>query len=103
LGREQQRRGGSRNDRQRRHPDRVFQAQRTGAAALALFRNGASIATDSRASGIVRNQNHGILANLGANFSAARLSAAFIGGSLTGKEAGFYNAMRTYMTSQGVP
>jgi hypothetical protein len=81
----------------------LFQAQRTGASALALFRNGASIATDSRTTGIVRNQNHGILANLGANFSAARLAAAFIGGSLTGKEAGFYNAMRTYMTSVGVP
>jgi hypothetical protein len=77
---------------------------RTGASSDAIFRNGSSLFTGtSSAQSVVPNQNHGILSNLGTNFSDARLSAAFIGASLSGKEAAFYNAMRAYMTSVGVP
>jgi hypothetical protein len=82
----------------------LWHAQRTGPSAMTLFKNGASFATSTLAgNSAIHSQNHGILANIGATFSDAQLAAAFIGASLSGKEAAFYAAMRTYMTSAGLP
>jgi hypothetical protein len=81
-----------------------FQAQRTGASAEQLFRNGASESTKTNASSSLASRNFGILAYIGpSNFSTAQVGATFMGASLTGKEAAFYNAMRAYRTAVGVP
>ena len=83
-----------------------WHAQRTASNAQAIFKNGASFVTGSAASVALVNRNFNILAgnNAGVAYqpTTARLSMAFIGGSLNGKEAALYGAVRTYLTAVGV-
>lgn len=84
----------------------LFHSQRTGSATSALFRNGASIITSTAPSIALSAKNFGVGAYVAggpSNFNAGLYAASFIGGSLSGKESAFYNAMRTLMTAVGVP
>lgn len=79
--------------------------QRTGANAQALFKDGASVATDTRASTVLENRTVVFLALDISAFEAtdARLALGVIGKSLTAAQhAGFYAAARAYMTAVGV-
>lgn len=69
-----------------------------------LLRNGSSLAISSQAAGALMNREHHVL-SYGAvsSFSDAQVGAAFIGGSLASTAPEFYTAMRTYMTTVGVP
>jgi hypothetical protein len=82
--------------------------QRTGASASAAYGvNGAQEATTSTSSFGPPNRTITFLAvnyTALALFSASRLAAGWIGKSITPSQvASFYTAMRTYMTSVGVP
>ncbi len=79
---------------------------RTGASAQALYKNGASLFTDTTASQTVPNSDIFVFAeNTGSptSFSPHALSAAFIGGGLTSGNAGLVaSRLNTYMTAYGI-
>ena len=83
-------------------------ACRTGASASIGYKNGASFATLNQTAGTLSNNNIFVLAyNLNGTAStgsACQLTMASMGGGLTATDAtNFYNRLRTYMTSVGVP
>lgn len=85
----------------------LIQASRTGAGAITLYRNGASIGTGTLASTAIPSL---VLYTLGRNSSGSISNAtangamAAIGGGFSGADAtNFYNRIRTYMTAVGVP
>ena len=87
-----------------------FHAQRTGATAAALYRNGVSFNTSGETSQAVVSCNfhvHSSPSGTGSGtpgaLSAAQVGASWIGASLSGYEAAFYSAMRIHMTAIGVP
>jgi hypothetical protein len=77
----------------------MFHAQRTASNAIALYINGASVGTAATASASVINRAFYV-----DGFGNAQAGAAWMGKGMTsGEIAAFYNAMRYYMTSVGVP
>ncbi len=79
---------------------------RTGAGAIAAYKNGASIGTDTDASSAPINLAFGVCGrNNGGSFGAAggQFSAATIGAGLNGTEAtALYNRIATYRTAVGL-
>jgi hypothetical protein len=79
--------------------------QRTASNAAALFQNGVSVQTASIASAAINSQNLYTLATNGnpgpspSRFADGQLALAFAGGSLSGKEAAFYNRTHTFLNA----
>jgi hypothetical protein len=84
-----------------------YTANRSGASATQLYKDGSSIHTGTPASVTVANVEIKVCANNsdgGATSSGLQIACASIGSSLTsGEVTAFYNRLRTYMTAVGVP
>ena len=81
----------------------LWLANRSGASAEQLYRNGSSVATGTVTSQAVQNQNLFALRVAGI-YSARQCCCLGVGGSLNATEQGnLYNRLRTYMTAVGVP
>lgn len=82
----------------------AFHVQRTGASALALYRNGTSVATDASASTTLNTGALSFLAHsAGAAPSTAQIGMGWIGASMSVPQlAGLYAAQRAYMTAVGI-
>lgn len=84
----------------------LFVANRSASNAVQVYKNGASVGTNARASATLpaiaiylccRNNN-----GVAAGFSTRQLSLAFIGGSMNAtQQANFYTAVQTCMTTIG--
>lgn len=81
----------------------LWLANRSGASAEQLYRNGSSVATGTVTSQAVQNQNLFAL-RVADIYSARQCCCLGVGGSLNATEQGnLYNRLRTYMTAVGVP
>jgi hypothetical protein len=82
-------------------------ASRTGASASVGYRNGSSFASPNAAAGTLQNKTFYILNDNGGGGSEGsqlQIAMASIGAGLTGTDVtNFYNRLRTYMTSMGIP
>lgn len=83
----------------------AFHLQRTGASALALYLNGASVATATTTSTTLNTGPFSFLAQAtDGSPSTAQIGMGWIGASLNASQlAGLYAAQRAYMTAVGVP
>lgn len=78
-----------------------FGNQRSGASAIAGFRNGSSVGTGSVASTGLPAQELWLCGANSNGFSAKQQAAGAIGASLAGLESAFYTRMLTYMQAVG--
>jgi hypothetical protein len=76
-----------------------FLGQRTASNAVASYINGVQVATGSTASTAIG----GTTAQVPVSTSTSQISFFSLGLSLSGKEAAFYNRLRTYATAVGLP
>lgn len=76
-------------------------ANRSGASARQVYKNGASIGSDTQASASLGAETLYLLRD-GTNYSTHQIASAFIGASLTaGEHLALYNALNTYLVAIG--
>lgn len=81
-----------------------FAINRSGATALQLYKNGASVGSAATASAALVTASLKLGNGAAATFVVAQGSASYAGGSLTANEhLDLYNAVRAYLTAVGVP
>lgn len=81
-----------------------FAINRSGATALQLYKNGASVGSAATGSAVLVTASLKVGSGAAATFVVAQVSATYAGASLTANEhLDLYNAIRAYLTSVGVP